>query len=80
MKQANGPLSGWGTLITAVTALVLCAIAFTTVKVMASDNQKRIDELEVHYASTAKIIHRIDKTQAVMAAHMGIHIATDEGD
>ncbi len=78
-KQMNGILLGWGTLITAITALVLCVVAFTTVKVMATDNRKRIDRLEIHYAETTKIIHKIDKTQAVMAAHMGIHTAP-EGD
>ena len=72
MKENNGILLGWGTLLTAATALVVSVATFTSVKAMAIHNRERIIIIELERKENTQLLHIIDKRQAVMATHMGI--------
>jgi len=73
-QQKNGILLGWGTLITAATALAISVATFTSVKALAGHNRERIIIIENSRKEDTKLLHRIDKRQAVMATRMGVLI------
>ncbi len=84
--QKNGFLSGYGPLITAITAIVLCVFTFSTVQSATLNNRELITKLETGSAKQVQrddeiisMLHKLDKAQTadhaltkIMAAKMGI--------
>ncbi len=76
-QQKNGIRLSVATLITAVTAVVLCVAAFTNVRAMAKENRADIVELKTNYEKTAETIQKNAVSLAVITSHMGIDPNTD---
>ncbi len=76
-QQKNGIRLSVATLITAITAVVLCVTAFTSVKALARENRADIVELKTNYAKTAETIQKNAVSLAVIKTHMGIDPNTD---
>ena len=83
-QKKNGILLGWGPLIPAITALIVCVATFTSVRSMAAQNRERIIKLEVNYKETSDTIQENAITLAViasqqdnMAKRLGITANTD---